>query len=72
MKRQSAILLAATLSLLAGGVQAEYGSLFGDNTGRTVGGVHVDRYDNNTQSGANAGIMDEASFVAESQGDEAF
>ena len=72
MKRNSALLLAAALTLLATAAQADHKSRFGDITGRTVGGAHDDRYENNTQSGANAGVMDEAMLAVESQGEEAY
>lgn len=71
MKRNSAMLLAAVLSLSTAGAWADHNSLFGDNTGRTVGGAHDDRFDGNTQSGDNTTTMSDAELTVQSLGEEA-
>ena len=71
MKRNSAILLAAVLALSTAAASADHNSRFGDNTGRTVGGVHDNRIDNNTHSRDNASTMNKAEFKVQSLGNEA-
>jgi len=69
MKRNAGILFAAMTLSLAAGAFADHNSRFGDNTGRTVGGVHDNRIENNTHSRDNGLSMDEAQFQAQSQSD---
>lgn len=71
MKRNSAILLATLLALSGASVFADHNSLYGDNTGRTLGGAHDNRIDNNTHSSANADTMDEAELMVQSLGGDA-
>jgi hypothetical protein len=72
MKRNSAIVLATVLSLSTATVWADHNSLFGDNTGRTVGGAHDDRFDSNTQSSDNVSTMSDAELTVQSLGEEAY
>jgi hypothetical protein len=47
---------------------ADHNSLFGDNTGHTVGGVHDNRIELNTHSNLNSSTMSQPSFQVQAQG----
>jgi len=57
MKNYAAVLIAVATLVLSAGAFADHNSRFGDNTGRTVGGVHDNRL-----------TMDEAQFQVQSLG----
>ena len=69
MKNYAAVLIAVATLALSAGAFANHNSRFGDNTGRTVGGVHDNRIDNNTHTRDNRLTMDEAQFQVRSLGD---
>jgi hypothetical protein len=47
---------------------ADHNSLFGDNTGRTIGGVHDDRIESNLEGMGNRSAMGQGQFQVQSQG----
>lgn len=47
---------------------ADHNSLFGDNTGHTVTGVHDNRIEVNTHSNLNSSTMSQSSFQVQAQG----
>lgn len=57
MKIVNIIVSSITAVTFALPVFADHNSKFGDNTGRTVAGVHDDRIDSNLKSGANSTAM---------------
>lgn len=63
-------ILAALLvtGFASAGALADHNSLFGDNTGRTVGGVHDDRFASNVKRWDNRDTMGAARFQVQAQG----
>lgn len=61
----TAALLAATVAAPA---LADHNGLFGDNTGRTIGGVHDDRFASNVRSRENRDSLAEPRFHVRAQG----
>ncbi len=57
MKTLTAIISGITLAVLTLPAFADHNSKFGDNTGRTVAGVHDNRIDSNSKSSANSTAM---------------
>jgi hypothetical protein len=57
MKTLTAIISGITLAALTLPAFADHNSKFGDNTGRTVAGVHDNRIDSNLKSSANSTAM---------------
>lgn len=47
---------------------ADHNSNFGDNTGRTVDGVHDNRIDSNQKGSANSTAMGQGTFSVQAQG----
>lgn len=54
--------------LAASSAWADHNSHFGDNTGRTVGGVHDNRFESNTKSWENRDSMGQGRFQVQAQG----
>ena len=54
--------------LAASSAWADHNSLFGDNTGRTVDGVHDNRFESNSKSWDNRDSMSQGRFQVQSQG----
>ena len=57
-----------TLAALTLPALADHNSKFGDNTGRTVAGVHDDRIDSNLKGSANSTAMGENTASVRSSG----
>lgn len=57
MKILTAVISGITLAALTLPAFADHNSNFGDNTGRTVAGVHDDRIDSNVSGSANQDAM---------------
>lgn len=68
MKTLTAIIGGMTLAALTLPALADHNSKFGDNTGRTVAGVHDDRIDSNLKSSANSTAMGENTASVRSSG----
>lgn len=69
MKTASLIMTMSFAALLSAPALADHNSNFGDNTGRTVAGVHDDRIDSNLKGADNATAMGDAFFQVESESD---
>jgi len=54
--------------LAASSAWADHNSLFGDNTGRTVDGVHDNRFESNVKSSDNRNTMGQGRFQVQAQG----
>lgn len=57
MKIITAIISGIAIGTLASPVFADHNSKFGDNTGRTIEGVHDNRIESNLKSSANSDAM---------------
>lgn len=57
MKIVTTILTGITIGVLSSPAFADHNSKFGDNTGRTVAGVHDNRIDSNSKGSANSDAM---------------
>lgn len=68
MKTASLIMTMTFAAVLSAPALADHNSNFGDNTGRTVAGVHDDRIDSNLKSADNAAAMGDAAFAVEADG----
>lgn len=64
------MLAALTLAsgLAASSAWADHNSRFGDNTGRTIGGVHDNRIESNVKGAGNRDAMGQGSFQVQAHG----
>lgn len=68
MKFRTVTALMFVGALAASNAWADHNSLFGDNTGRTVGGVHDNRFESNVKSWENRDTMGQGRFQVQAQG----
>ncbi len=68
MKIRTITALAFIGGMAATSAWADHNSLFGDNTGHTVGGVHDNRIESNLKGMGNRSAMGQAQFQVQSQG----
>lgn len=68
MKTASLIMTLSFAALISAPALADHNSNFGDNTGRTVDGVHDNRIDSNLKSADNASALGKPAFQVQSQG----
>jgi hypothetical protein len=68
MKLHTVTTLVLVGALAASSAWADHNSHFGDNTGRTMGGVHDNRFESNTKSADNRDTMGQGRFQVQGQG----